>query len=426
MKSRIVATYLVETGYPLAVAAAAMAGEQSSGTFRPIPGETPELLSLYGARVEKIEDLGEASSPALPLSRSPADRASALPRRAKVTLSWNLDNTGTILSSVWSTVLGNLFELHHFSAMKLLDLDFPEAFADAYPGPAFGVEGTRRLTGVTGRPIIGTIIKPSVGLTVEATAALADTLISAGLDFIKDDELMGDPPHSPFAARFGAVMDVIDRHADRTGRKAMYAVNISGDMDQMRRQLDFVERRGGSCAMLVLNSIGLSGVIEMRRHSGVAIHGHRAGWGLYSRAPDLGISYTAYQKFWRLAGVDHMHVNGLSNKFCETDASVIASARECLTPMFARADRPDTVMPVFSSGQSAVQVEATFAALGSNDLIYCCGGGIMAHPGGVAAGVRSLRDAWEAAAAGIASCDYAAAHPELAAALETFGAGASR
>ncbi|WP_348626188.1 RuBisCO large subunit C-terminal-like domain-containing protein, partial [Mesorhizobium sp. LNHC252B00] len=117
-------------------------------------------------------------------------------------------------------------------------------------------------------------------------------------------------------------MAVIDRHADRTGRKVMYAANISGDIDAMRRQLDLIERRGGTCAMLVLNSVGLSGVVEMRRHSAVALHGHRAGWGLFSRSPDLGMSYLAYQKFWRLAGIDHMHVNGLSNKFCELDGSV--------------------------------------------------------------------------------------------------------
>ncbi|TPM40900.1 RuBisCO large subunit C-terminal-like domain-containing protein [Mesorhizobium sp. B2-3-4] len=421
MTGRLRATYLIETRYPVAIAAAAMAGEQSSGTFRPIPGETPELLRRFGARVEFIEDIGEADGEALPFSRAPADAAAVRPRRAKVGLSWNIENTGTVLASVWSTVLGNLFELHHFSAMRLLDVSFPDVFTEAYPGPAFAVEGTRRLTGVEGRPLIGTIVKPSVGLSPDETAALADTLISSGLDFIKDDELMGDPPHSPFGHRFEAVMAVIDRHADRTGRNVMYAANISGDIDAMRRQLDLIERRGGTCAMLVLNSVGLSGIIEMRRHSGVALHGHRAGWGLYSRSPDLGISYLAYQKFWRLAGIDHMHVNGLSNKFCEPDDSVMASAHACLTPMFGRADRPDTVMPVFSSGQTAVQAGETYARLGSSDFIYCCGGGIMAHPGGPAAGVRSLHDAFEAAAAGIPARAYAATHPELEAALLTFG-----
>lgn len=421
MPSRIHATYLIETRYPLREAAAAMAGEQSSGTFRPLDLETPDLIARFGARVEDIEDLGESASEALPLSRPPKSSPNARPRRAIVRLSWSLENTGPVLSSVWSTVLGNLFELHHFSAMKLLDLTLPNEFADVYPGPAFGIDGTRRLTGVKSGPIVGTIIKPSVGLSIAQTAELCRTLVDAGLDFIKDDELMADPPHSPFAERFEAVMRVIDRHADRTGRKVMYAANISGDIDSMRRQLDLIEKRGGSCAMLVLNSVGLSGVIEVRRHCGVAIHGHRAGWGMFSRSPDIGMSYVAYQKFWRLAGVDHLHVNGLSNKFCEPDDLVIESARACLTPMSDRPGRADTVMPVFSSGQSAVQVADTYARLGSDDLIYCCGGGIMAHPDGVEAGVRSLRQAWDAAAAQIPAIEYARSHRELDAALTSFG-----
>lgn len=420
MSDRILATYLVETTYPVEQAASAVAGEQSSGTFRAMPGETPELLARFGARVEKIEPLGEVETPSLPHARGPKSGGSKRPVQAHVTISWGIANTGTILSTLWSTVLGNLFELHHFSALRLLTLDLPDAFADAYPGPRFAVAGTRELTGVHGRPIVGTIVKPSVGLTPQATAELADRMIAAGLDFLKDDELMGDPPHSPFAERFEAVMQVIDRHADRTGRKAMYAVNISGDLDAMRRQLDVVEKRGGTCAMLVLNSVGLSGVIEMRRHTSIALHGHRAGWGLYDRSPALGMSYRAYQKFWRLAGVDHLHVNGLQNKFCEPDDSVIASAKECLTPMFARPDRPDTVMPVFSSAQSAVQAEETWRRLGTDDLIYCCGGGIIGHPGGVEAGVRSIHEAWQAAKEGIPAREFARSHPALATALDSF------
>lgn len=420
MPDRIAATYLIETSYPLEQAAAAMAGEQSSGTFRAMPGETPELIARYGARVEAVDVLGEVEAPSLPHARAPRSGGAARPVQARVTISWGVENTGTDLPTVWSTVLGNLFELHHFSALKLLSVDFPETFGDAYPGPAFAVEGTRRLTGVYGRPVVGTIVKPSVGLTPAATAELADRMISAGLDFIKDDELMGNPPHSPFAERFEAVMRVINRHAERTGRKVMYAANISGDLDSMRRHLDLVERRGGTCAMLVLNSVGLSGVIEVRRHSAVPLHGHRAGWGMYDRSPALGMSYLAYQKFWRLAGVDHLHVNGLSNKFCESDDSVIASARECLTPMFRRPDRPDIVMPVFSSAQSAVQAAETYRRLGSDDLIYCCGGGIIGHPDGVEAGVRSIHEAWEAARLAIPAADYARDHPALRVALDSF------
>ena len=172
--------------------------------------------------------------------------------------------------------------------------------------------------------------------------------------------------------------------------------------------------------MVVLAAIGLPAVSALRHHATVPLHGHRAGWGLYSRSPDLGVSYVAYQKFWRLAGVDHLHVNGLRNKFCEPDESVLLSARTCLTPLVAPPGRPDLAMPVFSSAQTAVQASDTYAALGTTDLIYCCGGGIMAHPDGIAAGVVSLREAWEAAQSGIRAADYAQCHLALAHALESF------
>jgi ribulose-bisphosphate carboxylase large chain len=133
------------------------------------------------------------------------------------------------------------------------------------------------------------------------------------------------------------------------------------------------------------------------------------------------MSFVAFQKLWRVAGIDHTHVNGLRNKFCESDDSVIASARACLTPMFPPPAPGCEIMPVFSSGQSARQASDTFKALGSTDLIYACGGGIMGHPMGVAAGVRSLQQAWEAAAANIPLTAYATSHPELAAALQLFG-----
>jgi len=82
--------------------------------------------------------------------------------------------------------------------------------------------------------------------------------------------------------------------------------------------------------------------------------------------------------------------------------------------------KPCTVMPVFSSGQSARQAPATYAALGSPDLIFAAGGGIMAHPDGPAAGFTSLRESWEAALAGIPLADYARGHPALAKALEAY------
>jgi ribulose-bisphosphate carboxylase large chain len=201
----------------------------------------------------------------------------------------------------------------------------------------------------------------------------------------------------------------------------MYAANVTGDLDQMLARHDHVLSSGGTCIMVSMNSIGLPAMKVLRAHSQLVIHGHRNGWGMLGRSPAIGMSFVAFQKLWRLAGIDHTHVNGLRNKFCESDESVIASAQACLTPMFPPPAAGCEVMPVFSSGQTARQALDTYKAVGTTDLIYACGGGILGHPMGVTAGVRSLQQAWEAAAQNIPLAIYANTHPELKSALETFG-----
>lgn len=421
MTDRITARYWIETAFPLAQAAATMAGEQSTGTFLRVPGEADELRARYAASVESIEEGEPAAAASLPGSGTPPNW-DGVRRTAEVTLSWPLHNIGPSLPNLLATVAGNLSELKAFSGLKLLDLTLPPAFLTFYQGPRFGVAGTREFTGVYDRPLIGTIIKPSIGMSPEATAEQVRILVEAGIDFIKDDELQSNGPHCPFEARAAAVLRVINDHADKTGKRVMYAANLTGDLWDMLDRHEYLLKLGGTCAMVSMNSIGLPAMAALRQHSALVIHGHRNGWGMMGRSPALGMSFIAFQKLWRLAGIDHTHVNGLRNKFCESDESVIASARACLTPMFPPPAPGCEIMPVFSSGQSARQAPDTFKALGSTDLIYACGGGIMGHPMGVAAGVRSLQQAWEAATSNIPLAAYATTHPELASALQLFGA----
>ena len=415
--ARVRASYVMETALAPEVVAAGIAGEQSSGTFIALPQEDEALKDRAAARVEALTELALLDGPSLPGSQGSRDGGPF--RRYAMTLSWPLANFGASLPNLVATVAGNLFELKQVAGLKLLDIELPEAFAEAYPGPAFGVEGTRRLTGVEGRPLIGTIIKPSVGLGPEETAGLVEQLCAGGIDFIKDDELQADGPACPFEVRVRAVMKVIDRHADRSGQRVMVAFNITGELDEMRRRHDLVEQLGGTSIMVSLNSVGLVGFTALRRTTRLAIHAHRNGWGYLGRSASNGWSYVAWQKLWRLAGADHMHVNRIANKFWEPDDSVIASARACLTPMFE--SKPCVVMPVFSSAQSAKQAAPTWAALASPDLIFCAGGGIAAHPGGVAVGVVALRQAWQAAMSGVPVAQAARESRELRQALETFG-----
>jgi ribulose-bisphosphate carboxylase large chain len=413
MSTRFAADYILRTCGDPRRAADIIAGEQSSGTFIATPGEDEALKARSASRVEMLEEIEDPGTPVLPGSAGDGP-----PTSWRMRLSWPLENIGPSIPNLLATVAGNLNELKQVAGLKITALDLPDAFFKAYPGPAFGIEGTRKIAGVETGPLIGTIIKPSVGLTPEGTAALVNELCSGGIDFIKDDELQADGPRCPFNERFNAVMDVIDRHTDRLGRKVMYAVNLTGEIDEMKRRHDLVAERGGTCVMVSLNSIGAVGLTALRRVSSLPIHAHRNGWGILGRAPDSGWSYPAWSTIWRLAGVDHMHVNGIANKFWEPDESVIASARFCHKPL--NNANPCRVMPVFSSGQTVLQAGQTYALLGSTDLIFTAGGGIVAHPTGVAAGVSSLRQAWEAAVEGVPLSEAASCSDVLQQAVETF------
>ncbi len=410
---RVIASYLIETPYEVEKAAAILAGEQSSGTFVAVPGETDELKQRFAARVENIEILEEVSKPALPGE----DIGSQQFQRARVQVSWSIENFGFNIPALISTIQGNLYELRQFTGLKLDDLELPEIYGEHFRGPAFGMRGTKELASVEPeRPMIGTIIKPSVGLTPEYTADLVKTLAKAGIDFVKDDELMTSTANSPFAIRVEKIMKVINDFADQTGKKVMYAFNITGDLNTMKTNYETVLKAGGTCAMVSINSVGWAGLKQICDWGELSIHGHRNGWGMLNRHPWLGINFPAYNKLWRLAGVDQMHVNGIQNKFWESDDSVVRSIQSCHTPFLNN----ESVLPVVSSGQWGGQAFETYKRTQTTDLLYMAGGGIMAHPMGPEGGVKALQQAWSSAVKGLSLEEAAKMHNEFRASVEKF------
>ncbi len=411
---RITATYLVETPYDLHDAVEILAGEQSSGTFVAVPGETDDLKARFAARVEEISELDEISEPSLPGEH--IENSSF--KRARVTISWSIENFGYNIPALISTLQGNLYELRQFTGLKLDDFNLPDSYANQFKGPMFGAVGTKALAGVAiERPMIGTIIKPSVGLTPEYTADLVKTLASAEIDFVKDDELMTSTANSTFDVRVEKIMTVINDVAQKTGKKIMFAFNITGDLETMKANYETLVEAGGTCAMLSINSIGWSAVKHICDWGELSIHGHRNGYGMLNRHPMLGINFPAYSKLWRLAGIDQLHVNGIQNKFWESDDSVVRSINSCSTTFLNQ----KTLLPVISSGQWGGQAFETYQRTQTTDLLYLAGGGIMAHPSGPARGVKALKQAWESAISGYTLEETATRHKEFDESLQKFG-----
>lgn len=409
------ATYQIASYLPLPRVAEILAGEQSYGTFITVAGASEALRERHGARVTSIQETGYTTA-VLPGSYNPEALDKARVGLAEV--EFPEINVGSSLVSLLNTVAGNLYELRELAAVKLVDLEIPGPVMAAYPGPVLGVQGTRDLIGRhSAGALIGTIVKPSIGLPLDELGVLVRTLARAGIDFIKDDEVNGNPPSAPLADRIKVVMPEIERAADVTGKKVMYAFNCSDDFDTMLRNADLVDQAGGTCVMLTIPTVGLPAVRAVRERTGLAIHGHRAGFGALARSESIGMSFAVYQKLARLCGADHLHVGGVNSKFYESNSSVLASVLAIQAPLGGFVP----TLPVLSSAQSAATAEAAYELIGSDDLLVLAGGGISGHPSGPAAGVESMKMAWEAVRAGRDVHEAAAGSDHLRQALEYFG-----
>lgn len=406
-------TYRLETLGDIEALARKIASDQSTGTFTELPGETAAVQARCAARVETIAPLEQTSVPSIP------NPGSGPFNRADVTIAYPLEAVGTDFAALMTIAVGGVFAVRGLTGIRVMDIALPPAFA-RHPGPQFGIEGSRRLMGVEKGPMIASIIKPSLGLLPEETAAVVKTLCEAGVDFIKDDEKLMSPGYSPLEARIKAIMPVIHDHQQKTGKKVMYAFGISSaDPDEMLRGHDLVVAAGGNAAVLNINSIGYGGMSFLRKRSQLCLHAHRNGWDILTRHPGLGMEFRAYQKIWRLLGVDQFQINGIRAKYWEPDESFVKSFHDCRAPIFSDADRP---LPVVCSGQWGGQAVETYQRTGGTlDLMYLAGGGIHGHPMGPAAGVRAVRQAWQAAEQGVTLEEFARDHPELAASLAKFG-----
>jgi len=325
-------------------------------------------------------------------------------------------NFGPLFPNLLSTVAGNLYEMDPFTAIKLLDLEFPASFTKHFPGPKFGIEGCRKLLGVYDRPLFGAIIKPCVGLSPEEIADLAYQGAKGGLDFIKDDELMADTAYNRIKERVRTITAALRRAEEETGEKTMYAFNITDRPSRLRELHDVVVEGGGICVMVNAATLGYECLRELAEFTQVPIHAHRDFAPAYLRSPYTGMSAEVFSKLWRLAGADQLHVGAIGGKLFERDNEVVVSARACLQDFHDI--KP--CLPVSSGGQWAGKVARNLAAFGHLDFLHLSGAGVYAHPDGAEAGARSIRLAWEAHAKGIPLEEYAREHGELARAIGHF------
>jgi len=389
----VICTFRIEpAGISMKEAAGGVAAESSVGTWTELTTVKPYIDKL-AARVFNIEG-----------------------SIAKIVYPQELFEPGN-MSNILSSIAGNVFGLRALENLRLIDIDFPSKLVKSFKGPKFGIEGIRRLLKVYDRPLVGTIIKPKLGLKTADHAKVAYEGWIGGCDIVKDDENLSSQSFNPFEERVAKTLEARDRAEKETGEKKVYMVNITAETEQMLKRAELVLDHGGEYVMVDILACGFAALQTLRNQDfKLVIHAHRAGHAAFTKNPKHGISMKVIAKVARMIGVDQLHVGTVVGKMFETKDEVRENCEALKTEMSGL--KP--VLPVASGGLHPGLVPSLMELFGK-DFVIQAGGGIHGHSGGTVAGAKAMRQAVDATLRGVPLKEYGRTHKELETALRIWG-----
>jgi ribulose-bisphosphate carboxylase large chain len=378
---------------------------------------TFELEPPGSARALAVEEsTGTEAIPAEMFERVGGEVLSEAGGRAVIAWPWR--NWGANIPQLMASVLvGEGCETARFTRCRLVALEWPDELVAALGGgPRFGLEGVRdRLgPGAETRPLLGGIVKPSLGLGPGEVAATAGALARGGCDLIKDDELLADPHWCPLGERVPTVAAALAE----VGRPVLYAANISGPIDTLLARATAAVEAGATAIMVNAFATGIDAVRAVAAAGlGVPVLAHRVGAGPIVRNPEVGVDGAVLCELTRIAGADLVQIGGFGGKLFDTHDEVARNLAACRRPL-GGARVP---VPVNGGGVWAGTTPTVLAAAG-HDIMLLLGMGAYEHPGGPEAGAHSVKQAIDAVTAGHSLEEAASSAPDLAAALAHFGA----
>ena len=338
---------------------------------------------------------------------------------------FELDNIPQILSAI----AGNIYGMKVIENLRLIDVTFPKSMIDVHYGPKYGIKGIRKILGIENRPLLGTIVKPKVGLNEIEHARVCGDAWMGGLDIVKDDENLTSMKFNTFQKRIVETLKVRDKVEKETNEKKIYMPNITAKMSIMKKRADLVINNGGEYIMLDILTVGFSALQEIRSYlddKNVIIHAHRAMHAALTRNKKHGMTMLSLAKIMRLIGMDQLHTGTVVGKM-EGDKFEVQEINEAITKNEVKGNDStmltqnwgsiNPILPVASGGLSPLHVPDLIELLGK-DMVFQFGGGCHGHPDGTFSGAKAIRQAVEATLDGISLNEYAKTHDEIGKALD--------
>ncbi|MCK5473989.1 MAG: type III ribulose-bisphosphate carboxylase [Candidatus Aenigmarchaeota archaeon] len=331
------------------------------------------------------------------------------------------------MPEILSSIAGNIFGMSVVKNLRLVDIYFPKSIVDSFKGPAFGIEGIRKLTRIKERPLVGTIIKPKVGLNEKEHAQVAYNAWVGGLDVVKDDENLTSMSFNNFDLRVKETLNARDIAERKTGEKKIYMPNVTAETTEMLRRANLVKKQGGEYIMVDILTLGWSALQTLRdANLGLVIHAHRAMHAAITRNPKHGISMLVLAKVTRLIGADQLHIGtaqvgkmtGEKDEVIDIENAIeYSKTKSTENTLGQNWQNIKTTLAVASGGLHPGHIPKLLSKMGTN-IVAQFGGGCHGHPQGTIAGAKAIRQATNAYMKKIPAKTYAKTAPELKCALE--------
>lgn len=345
----------------------------------------------------------------------------------KVAYPQELFEEGSV-SNILSSIAGNIFGMKAVDALRLEDIKFPKKLLKTFPGPRYGIEGYRKILKIKERPIVGTIVKPKLGLKTNDHANVAYESWMGGCDLVKDDENLASQKFNPFEKRAAKTLEKCDKATEETGEEKGYLINVTSEAMTMLRRADLVKELGGKFVMHDIITAGFASLETLRDNCKLGIHAHRAMHGAFTENPDHGLSMMCIADFARMAGVDSLHIGTGIGKMKGGKREVAEINEEMEQRKVGKTKHRleqdwGNLKPVFSVCSGGIypgHIPYLMKNFGK-DIIIQAGGGIHGHPSGTKSGAMAMRQAVDATMNGETLEHYGRTHKELMDAREFWG-----
>ncbi len=332
------------------------------------------------------------------------------------------------MPQILSSIAGNIYGMKAVKKLKLLDISFPKSLVKSFKGPRFGLKGVRKVAGVKKRALIGTIVKPKIGLSPKKHAEVAFNSWVGGLDCVKDDENLSSQNFNKFKKRVLLTEKAREKAERVTGEKKVYMPNITAETEEMLKRMKFVEQNNGNYIMIDILTLGYAAFQTVRNHSKLPLHCHRAMHAAITRG-NHGMSMLTIAKITRLLGGDTLHIGtAFVGKMSESKHSTLEIEREIENPNIKKHGEilkqnwfgTKPILAVASGGLHPGHIPKLVKMMG-NDVLIQAGGGVHGHPQGTLVGARAMRESVEATMKKIPLKKYSKTHPPLAGAIKKWG-----